>query len=84
MRAILLASVLVLSACGDNNDGASHDAGPGSDGSGPVDGGVDTMPDGPHQLTGCSDMTTSLIPHPPTEGLPCELVPPGQTITVAQ
>ena len=88
MRAIViqLACVLVLSACGDNKDGSSRDdAGPGSDGGNQLaDAGIDTPSDGPHQLTGCSDMTTSLIPRPPTDGLPCDLVPPGQTITVTQ
>ncbi|HEY4180457.1 MAG TPA: hypothetical protein VGM90_26620 [Kofleriaceae bacterium] len=87
MRGFLMTCALLMSACGDNRSGAQHDAGPGSDAANPSDAGIDTPdapPDGPHQLTGCSDMTSSLIPRAPTDGLPCDLVPPGVTITVAQ
>jgi len=63
MRWILVCAL--LSGCGDNNKGHSHDAG------------IDAAPDAPGKLTGCLD--TPGVPSAPNGQLPCDLIPPGLT-----
>jgi len=73
MRRLLL-TIALLGACGDNLQPVTDDAG--------VDASPDAAPDAPMQQTvgPCLPRPTDL-PRPPTGALPCELLPPGSTLT---
>jgi hypothetical protein len=74
MRASLLGVVLLaLAACGDNvkPSPAEGDAAPDGDAAAPeTDAGL------PEGLRNCLD-TPTMLPPPPGDQLPCDLVPPG-------
>ena len=77
MRRIILATACAaacaLGACGDNNKEPPKDGGPG-DGTT-----IDAGPDAPiSPFAYCIDRPPdTLVPRPPTPGLPCDMFPPA-------
>lgn len=70
-RWLLLTAICLLGACGDDAPAPADDAAPVADAA-PADA---TAPDaGP--LSFCLESPTDL-PSPPTDRLPCDLLPPG-------
>lgn len=79
---LTLALGLGLAACGGNDNHGNDNpkdagAGPGSDASPPMqDAGIDAS----SPFASCldrPDQADSMVPHPPTGGLPCDLIPPA-------
>jgi len=80
-RALLLAVALTVSfgACGKNkgaSSGTGGGAGTASGGSGGGTGGIAGGGGAGGGLAPCVDLPSDL-PRPPTDGLPCDLIPPG-------
>ena len=73
MSRIFVIAALVLAACGDNNNKAKKDDA-GTDGQ-VADAASDAAPANPFAY--CIDKPDNLVSKPPTNGLPCDLLPPA-------
>ena len=79
--ALLLATALTVAvgACGKNkgaSSGTGGGAGTASGGTGPGSGGIAGGGGAGGGLAPCVDLPRNL-PRPPSDGLPCDLIPPG-------
>jgi hypothetical protein len=74
MPRFLIAILTVAAfACGDNRHSTKDDAGPGSDAT-MTDAGSDGST---NPFAFCLDRPDKMVSTPPTQGLPCDLIPPA-------
>ncbi len=76
-RLLLLAVVCFACTCGEEEPSVLVEGGVARADAGSPDGAVDTAQ--ATTVSSCLD-TPDELPRPPTEGLPCDLIPPGLTL----
>lgn len=76
-RLLLLAAVCFVCTCGEEEPSVLMEGGIATADAGSPDGPVDAAQ--ATTVSSCLDRPDEL-PRPPTEGLPCDLIPPGLTL----